>query len=99
MYFSLAFEIIAQFSSKKIRQFSLLLLSVSLSGCLGTQYLKENEKMLYRQTVKGPPGFSTEGLNDLLVQKPNRKFLGLPMQPLVWMYHQGKQWYEKESSP
>jgi outer membrane protein insertion porin family len=98
MDFSLAFEIIVQFSRKKIRQFSPLLLIVSLSGCLGTQYLKENEKMLYRQSVKAPPGISTEGLNALFVQKPNRKFLGLPIQPLVWMHHQGLEWYNNPKS-
>src|SRR5262245_28293971 len=98
MYFSLALEIIAQTSRKKIRQFFPLLLSIGLSGCLGTSYLKENEKMLYRQTIKAPKGFSTEGLDDLMVQKTNRRFLGLPIHPLVWMYHQGQEWYGQDKS-
>jgi outer membrane protein insertion porin family len=98
MYFSLALEIIVHLSRKKIRHFLPALLLVSLSGCLGTSYLKDNEKMLYRQSIKAPKGFSTEGLNELLIQKPNRKFLGLPIQPLVFMYHQGVKWYENDKS-
>jgi outer membrane protein insertion porin family len=99
MYFSFGFEIITRLLRKKIRQFSVLLLPVLLGGCLGTSYLKENEQLLFRQSIKAPKGISTEGLNDLLVQKTNRKLFGLPIHPLVWMYHQGEKRYHKPGSP
>ncbi len=67
-----------------------------LSGCLGTRYLKENEKLLYHQSIEAPKGFSTEGLSDLYVQKVNHKFLGLPIYSLVWMYYTGAKRYHQE---
>ncbi len=67
-----------------------------LSGCLGTHYLKGNEKLLYRQSVVVPKGISTEGLTDLYVQKANRKILGLPINSLVWMYYTGARRYHQE---
>lgn len=39
--------------------------------------------------MKAPKGLSTEGMSDLLVQKPNRKLLGLTGHYLVWMYYPG----------
>ena len=67
-----------------------------LSGCLGTRYLKENEKLLYHQSIVAPKGFSTDGLSDLYVQKVNHKFLGLPIYSLVWMYYTGAKRYHQE---
>jgi len=99
MYFNFALEIIARTLRKKIRQFSLLLLPLFLSGCLGTSYLKDEQQLLFRQTIKAPTGLSTQTLDDLLVQKTNRRFLGLPIHPLVWMHHQGLKRYGKEGSP
>lgn len=98
MYLSFALEIIACALRKKIRQFSLLVLPVLLSGCLGTSYLKDNEQLLFRQSIKAPRGVSTEGLNDLLVQKTNRKLFGLPIHPLVRMYHEGEKRYRNKES-
>ena len=65
-----------------------------LSGCLATNYLKENEKLLYLQTIKAPKGFSKEGLSDLYVKKANRKLLGLPINTLVWVYYAGVKRYD-----
>lgn len=75
----------------------MLALPLLLSGCLGTRYLQENQKLLYRQTIKAPSGFKTDGLSDLYVKKANRKFLGLPINSLVWMHHEGEKRYNQQS--
>jgi outer membrane protein insertion porin family len=71
------------------RFLKLSLLAASLSGCLGTHYLKNGEKLLYRQRIKAPKHFSTEPLSLLYVQKTNRKIPLLPINSLVWMYYAG----------
>ncbi len=63
---------------------------------MGTRYLKKDEKLLYRQSINAPKGFPTEGISELYVQKPNRKFLGLPINVLVWMYYTGEAHYHPE---
>jgi hypothetical protein len=67
-----------------------------MSGCLGTRYLQENQKLLDRQTIHAPKGFSTEGLENAFVQNANRKVLGLPINSLVWMHHEGKKRYHQQ---
>jgi hypothetical protein len=70
--------------------FSLLL----LSGCIGTKHLKDNEQLLYRQRIKAPKKIDTDNLKELYAQEANRKFLGAPIAPLVWVYYQGKSHYD-----
>jgi outer membrane protein insertion porin family len=72
------------------------LLVFSLSSCLGTKYLQENQKLLYRQTIEAPKGFSTKGLPELYTQQVNKKVVGMPINLLVWMYHQGENRYNKQ---
>lgn len=67
-----------------------------LSGCLGTGHLKENQKLLYKQSITSPKGFPTEGLTESYAQKTNRKLLGLPISTLVWMYYKGERNYHPE---
>ena len=74
----------------------LLGLWVSLSGCLGTKHLKENEKLLYRQRTRAPKNIDKEALRNLYAQTPNRKFLGLPFTPLVSIYYFGESRYDQE---
>jgi outer membrane protein assembly factor BamA len=69
---------------------------VSLSGCLGTKHLKENEKLLYRQRIEVPKYINEEDLRNLYAQRPNRKFLGLPLSPLVSVYYFGYKRYDQE---
>ncbi|MEZ4972084.1 MAG: BamA/TamA family outer membrane protein [Cyclobacteriaceae bacterium] len=69
-------------------------LSLLLSGCLGTRYLNPGEKLLYRQEIDKPKGFRIENEKDLFVQKTNRRFLGLPINTLVWMYYLGEKRYD-----
>ncbi len=72
------------------------LLSILFSGCLGTRYLEPGEKLLYKQKAITPKGFKQEGLNNLYVQKTNRRFLGMPINSLVWMYYTGERRYNPE---
>ncbi len=72
------------------------LLVFSLSSCLGTKYLQENQKLLYRQTIEAPKGFSSKELSELYTQRVNKKVFGLPINALVWMYHQGEKHYDKQ---
>jgi outer membrane protein insertion porin family len=81
---------------KPIKLFTLLFLAWLVSGCLGTRYLQENQKLLYRQTLEVPKGFSKEGLSDLYVKKVNRKLFGLPINSLVWMHQEGKKRYTQQ---
>lgn len=64
-----------------------------LSGCIGTKHLKENERLLYRQSIKAPKGIDKNELNELYAQKANRRILGT-LAPLVWIYYQGKKRYD-----
>lgn len=71
-------------------------LAVTLSGCIGTQYLKENEKLLYRQSIEAPKIVNEEEMRNLYTQRPNRKLLSLPISPLVSIYYYGYKRYDQE---
>lgn len=66
------------------------------SSCLGTRYLKPGEKLLYRQKIEAPKSFNKQPLSDLYAEKTNRRFLGLPINTLVWMYYTGQKRYHQE---
>src|SRR5688572_18616223 len=74
----------------------LLGLAATISGCLGTKHLKENEKLLYSQGTRVPNSIDKEALRNLYAQTPNRKFLGLPFTPLVSIYYFGERRYKQE---
>ena len=57
---------------------------------MGTKHLEENQKILYRQTIKAPPNIDEEELRALYSQLPNRRFMFLPFYHLVAMYYAGK---------
>lgn len=67
-----------------------------LTGCLGTQHLKENQKRLIQQSVKAPAHIDEDALRELYAQRPNRRFLGLPIYHLVAMYYWGERNYDRE---
>ena len=71
-------------------------LAATLSGCIGTQYLKENEKLLYRQSIEAPKIVNEEEMRNLYTQRPNRKLLSLPISPLVSIYYYGYKRYDQE---
>ena len=76
--------------------FSAGILSVLFSGCLGTRYLNPGEKLVYKQSIAVPKGFSKKELSDLYVQKANRRLFGLPINSLVWMYYTGARRFRPE---
>lgn len=81
----------------KSKYFILILwLAATLSGCLGTKHLKENEKLLYRQSIDAPKNINEEELRNLYTQRPNRKFLGLPIATLVGIYYFGEKRYDQQ---
>src|SRR5262245_32888065 len=67
-----------------------------LTGCLGTGHLKEGQKRLIQQSVKAPAGVDEDALRELYAQRPNRRFLGLPIYHLVAMYYWGEKNYNRE---
>lgn len=69
---------------------------ILLSGCLGTKHLKENQKHLFRQSIKAPPNVNEEELRALYAQRPNRRFLFLPIYHLVAIYYAGEKRYDRE---
>jgi outer membrane protein insertion porin family len=82
--------------STKSKYFILIIAPLLLTGCLGTQHLKENQKRLIQQGIKAPPYINEEALRDLYAQRPNRRFLGLPIYHLVAMYYWGEKHYDRE---
>lgn len=80
----------------RLKRLVFIFLPWLLSGCLGTRYLQENQKLLYRQTIEAPKGFNKEGISDLYVKKVNRRLLGLPINSLVWMHHEGEIRYDQQ---
>lgn len=67
-----------------------------ISGCLGTKYLKEDEKLLYKQKIKGVEDIDKDELSQLYVQKANRQFPLIPFSPYVWFYYWGLKNYDIE---
>ena len=71
-----------------------IFLTVILSGCLGTKYLKEDEKLLYKQNIKVAKQIDKDDLETLYAQEPNRQFPIIPFAPYVWFYYWGKKSYD-----
>lgn len=80
----------------KFKYLFFILLPLALSGCIGLNHLKENEKLLYRQGVQAPKNIDVERLHDLYAQKANRKILSMPLSPLVSIYYFGANRYKQE---
>lgn len=83
-------------TSSKNRYFLAILLPLLLSSCLGTRYLKENEKRLVAHNIKAPSNIDEETLKELYAQRPNRRLFGLPIYHLVGMYYIGLKRYDRE---
>ena len=83
-------EIIVRALNLKVTKISVGLCAVLfLNACVGTKYLKVDEKLLYRQKINAPKEFDGPGFKDIYVQKANRRFFGLPLNTLTWMYYLG----------
>ncbi|HNC29631.1 MAG TPA: hypothetical protein PKX08_06495, partial [Cyclobacteriaceae bacterium] len=68
---------------------------ILLQACTGTRYLKENERLLYRQKIKGQPADISENtLKDLYTQKENQKAFGrIPLTPR-WVHYLGRKKFD-----
>lgn len=80
----------------KIRYYFLLFsVLILLQACTGTRYLKENERLLYRQKIKGQPADISEStLKDLYTQKENQKAFGrVPLTPR-WVHYFGRKKFD-----
>lgn len=66
-----------------------------LQGCTGIRYLKQNERLLYKQRIKGQPKDVSEStLKDLYAQHENEKTFGrLPLAPR-WVHYMGKRKFD-----
>lgn len=89
------YSIALKLSIKVIKSF-LLVSIIFFTSCVGTSYLKKDEKLLYKQKIKGNENISTDRLDDLFTQKANRRILLLPISPYVAFYEVGKQYYDKQ---
>ncbi|WP_374191830.1 translocation and assembly module lipoprotein TamL [Spirosoma foliorum] len=76
----------------------LFLLIVSLSGCLSSKNLRTNSYILTAQTIRGNHTISSESLESLIPQKPNRRILALPITPPLWFYQLGANRYNREKA-
>lgn len=71
-----------------------ILLTILFSGCSATKYLKPNESLLFSQTIVGNKNIKTADLEAFFRQKPNRRFLKLPINPYIGVYFAGKRKYD-----
>lgn len=71
-------------------------LAISISGCVGTRYLNEDQYLLYDQEIKGANKVSEDELSEFYRQEPNRRLLLIPFAPYVWLYQMGLNNYDKE---
>ena len=67
-----------------------------MSSCLGTRYLEKDEKLLYKQKIKGADEVSKSELEELYVQEPNRQLPIIPFSPYVWFYQIGTNNFDKD---
>lgn len=72
-------------------------MSVMLSSCLGTKYLKNDETVLKKQRIKSVGKINEEALYNQLVQSPNSRPLGLPIAHLFHLKKFGEAFYDSAS--
>ncbi|WP_461129287.1 translocation and assembly module lipoprotein TamL [Spirosoma aerophilum] len=88
----------ASYTLHHTSRISLLLIVVSLSGCLSSSQLRQNGYILTSQSIRGNRAISDESLLSLIPQKPNRRLLGLPITTQLWFYQLGQQSYNREEA-
>ncbi len=70
------------------------ILALFLTGCLGTSYLKEDQKLLYKQKLDGVQGLNREALNAYHQARPNRRLPLIQWSPYIDIYQIGKSAYD-----
>ncbi len=81
---------------QRTSRISILLLVVSLSGCLSSSQLRSNQYILTSQVIRGNQAVPSENLLSLIPQKPNRRLLALPITPQLWLYRLGQRRYDRD---
>ena len=66
------------------------------SGCLGTRYLKEDQKLLYKQKLSGAKDLDKEALAALFQDEPNSRIPIIQWSPYMDIYQMGKSGYDPE---
>ena len=71
-------------------------------GCLGVGFLSPRESLLYKNKIilhdDEEEILSKSSLEKILPDQPNRRFLGLPLSPYVYLYHWGKQGFSTQKT-
>lgn len=83
----------------RVRYYAILsFLTISiLSGCLNKEkLLKQDQYLLYSQSVKGNKKVPESELTPFYRQTANRRLFGLPIMPYLWIYYQGTKFYDKQ---
>ncbi|HLF35546.1 MAG TPA: hypothetical protein VI583_14980, partial [Cyclobacteriaceae bacterium] len=79
----------------KIFKSLIMLFSMAfLSGCLGTQYLKQGQYLIYQQKIKGNKQTSSEELSELFRQKSNKRIPLIQVSPYIYFYQWGLKTYD-----
>lgn len=97
MNFTRFFEIIPVTASvRKVIHITLIGVAFTglLNGCLGVRYLKEDEKLLYKQKFEDTQGMEIDELEAQFRQKPNRRTPIFPWSLYVDVYHLGVKRYD-----
>ncbi len=79
-----------------VRLIYYLIIPLLLTSCMGTSYLQDGQYLLRRQKIKGSKHIKKENLEELYLQKPNKKFPLTPFAPYVFIYHIGLKRYDKD---
>ena len=80
-------------TNRHASRLSVLLVLFCLSGCLSSK-----EYLLTSQVVRNNRAVSSEALESLIPQKPNRRILGLPITPPLWFYQLGLRRYNRTAA-
>ncbi len=97
MNFALFFDIIPLIASIRKLVYILIIavaFSGSLSSCLGLRYLKEDEKLLYKESIENHKGLDIDELEAQFRQKPNRRTPIFPWSLYVDIYYWGQNSYD-----
>lgn len=78
----------------RVSRLLLIVILLSLTGCLGIRFLKKDQKLLYKQKINGVGREDRRATENLYQQSPNRKFLFIPWAPYVWLHQIGKNSYD-----
>ncbi|WP_137090604.1 POTRA domain-containing protein [Mangrovivirga cuniculi] len=74
------------------------LITLLLSGCLGTRYLEDNEKLLVKNKIKGEVNIPNSDIEPVIIQKPNKKLPIIPFAIYVWFYETGERYYDVDET-